>query len=225
VAPPPAPAEEGQIGAVVDCEDSEECGGETNLEVGEVLTTRRLPRSLALVMEGWADWLLAVPQFKAKVYVFCDGLPESSRQLFERCGVDVGPWLAVESFWEHGVLEEDGLCFLVSGSPGFVEECVSRVPEGIETVAAIVGSSRARESKGRKRLRWRTLRHQDVGGVTTVRCSLGFPHEWREFKPRPHVQRRVKHVIVHSERPVPIKGDPALYGRAEWGPCGLPFPV
>jgi hypothetical protein len=171
------------------------------------LVSRTLPCVLVLVMEGWADWLLVLPQFKAKIYVFCDGLPEESRPVLEGCGLSAGPWLPVAKFWDHEVLTEDSLCILVSGSPGFVEDCISRVPSGIDLVAASVHRGRSRSSKWGERLRWRTLRHQDVGGLTTLRCSLGFPREWSEFELRPHVQRRVKHVIDHSERPVVIKGD------------------
>jgi hypothetical protein len=108
----------------------------SNLEVGMQLVSRTLPCVLVLVMEGWADWLLVLPQFKAKIYVFCDGLPEESRQVFEECGLGAGPWLPVTRFWDHEVLKEDSLCVLVSGSLDFVEDCVSRVPDGINVVAA-----------------------------------------------------------------------------------------
>jgi len=38
-----------------------------------------------------------------------------------------------------------------------------------------------------------------------VRCSLGFPKEWPDFKLGAHVRRQVKHVLVHSERPLPMR--------------------
>lgn len=171
---------------------------QTNSEVGEIFEKRTLPFVLALVMEGWPDWSLVVPQVEARVLVFCDAE--------EVDGVPVtGERLPLESVWNHGVLSETNCCVLLSGSVGFVDRFLTRIAEGISVVAAV--PHRRRESKVEERLRWRVLRHQDVGGVTTMRCSLGFPREWPEFHLRDHVQRRVKHVIVHSQRPRYLRRD------------------
>lgn len=159
---------------------------QTKLEVGERLTSRSLPCVLALVMEDWADWLLVIPQIKARV----------------RCRHE---WAGVRglasSFWEHAVLSEPDLCVLVSGSLAFVNQLILKVPEGIVIVVAVPGRKRRHQMVNGGRLWWRMLRHQDVGGVTTIRCTLGFPQDWPEFQLRPHVQRQVKHVVIHSERP------------------------
>jgi hypothetical protein len=169
------PAEEGrnETGTEIDNEDPHH--ERTNLEVGQMLATRSLPCVLALVMEGWADWLLVVPQFRAEVFVFCDGLPEVSRKLFEDSGLDAGEWMSVSRFWEHGVLRDPKLCVLLSGSHRFVNAALSRIPKEVRVVAAVSQSKRRQKSEGEERLRWRTVRHQDVGGVTTIRCDLGFP--------------------------------------------------
>jgi len=53
-------------------EGEEECIQETNLEVGELFERHHLTCTLVLIMEGWPDWLLVVPQIQARVYVFCD---------------------------------------------------------------------------------------------------------------------------------------------------------
>lgn len=184
---------EGQIGHQAGVSE------ETKLEVGETFELRSLPCTLILVMETWPDWLLAVGPYRASKHVFCDS---QAKELLESCGV-CGPsrWHSVSSLWNHDVLKEKDLCILVSGSSAFVDDCVEKVPETAKVVAAVPRGKRTNSSKGRSRLVWKTVQHRDVGGVTTARCSLAFPREWGKFVVRPHVQRRVKHVLVHSELP------------------------
>jgi hypothetical protein len=161
---------------------------QTKLEVGEMLVNKVLPLVLVLVMEGWMDWLTVVPQVKAtRVDVFWDGSFEESG--LHNIDGDSGSCLPVERLWESDLLDDPNVCVLVSGSAGFVDECLSRIPESTAVVAAVAHGRRKRGPSKEERLRWRTLRHQEVGGVTTVRCTLGFPRDWPEFRLRSHVHR------------------------------------
>jgi len=148
-------------------------------------------------MEGWPDWLLVIPQVKARMFVFCDSGKEG---LGGGTVTETESWLPVERLWEHRILSEADCCVLLLGSVGFVDHCLARISKSIPVVAAVPHGRRQHGVRREECLRWRTLKHQDVGGVTTVKCSLGFSREWPEFQLRSHVQRRVRHVIVHSER-------------------------
>lgn len=178
---------------------------ETNMEVGEMVLGRKsLSCMLVLLMEDWPDWLAVVAQIKAPLHVFCNWRRVDMRCLLEE-GLEPDSWQSVDDFWQHKIVTEPSVCVLVSGSHAFVERAVVHIPEGAPTVAAIAHEGRGLASGHSKRLRWRTIRHQEVGGVTTLRCSIGIPWEWPELRVRRHVRRCVKHVVVHSERPIPLR--------------------
>lgn len=183
---------------------------ETNMEVGEMVLGRKsLPCVLALVMEDWPDWLLVVAQIEAQLHVFCDWSQRDMKSLMEG-GVKPESWLPVDEFWRHPVRLDPSLCVLVSGTHAFVEQATAQIPEGAPMVASIAHEPRGLAGHHSQRLRWRTIRHQEVGGVTTTRCSIGFPREWPEFQQRQHVRRCVKHVVVHSKRPIPLGKDESV---------------
>jgi len=122
-------------------EGEEECIRETNLEVGELVECQHLPCTLVLIMEGWPDWLLVVPQIQVRVYVFCDCIvKEAILQVWEK-EFSLAAWFPLTALPDHEVLNIEDRCVLMSGSFDFVEECLGQVPKGIPMAVIVHGSA------------------------------------------------------------------------------------
>lgn len=125
---------------------------QTKLEVGEVQTAHALLSPLVLVMEGWVDWLLVVPQVKARVFVFCNLLPgevylPAEKTSSPELDVLVEELLPIESLWSHGVLSESDTCVLALGVPEFVEMCLARLPAEVWVVGAVSHGRRGQQTQ------------------------------------------------------------------------------
>jgi hypothetical protein len=87
-----------------------------NLEVGQIIQ-RCLPYSLVILAELWPDWLLALNQSWAYLFVFCDCeyQTELKEKLEELLSAPI-VWRAPEEFGDHQCHHHLSLAVLVTGS-------------------------------------------------------------------------------------------------------------
>ena len=162
---------------------------------------RRCITSCCLVIcEFWPDWLFTlIPLGWGNIRVFCDvNVKELASVGTQRDEID--SWEPLKGLQIRGALpREPGLAW-VSGSKSFVQRVMALL-EDWWVVVAMGGVGRGSVAvKGRHQVRWNSLAHQRVGGMTTSRVCFCIPREliWRE--PDDYVVRSVRHVAKYGER-------------------------
>jgi len=186
-----------------------------NLEVGHVVQ-QQFAYSLVILAESWPDWTLALNQSWANVFIFCDCIYRTEiKEKLEELMTTPFTWQRLLDFESHECRRDPNLVTLISGSFRFLSGVEAWIPEAAVLIAVAPDVRHRFRPPLQKRLHWDVVRHESVGGVTSMRCGVGIPVSWDPVLYRPHVRRTVKHVLIYSIRAAVLRAGDSTAGLSD----------